>query len=152
MKSIGKTTRVNNALQVIEHMNAGMSVVDACRMVGMPRSSFYYIVENNPEAISEAQAIIEANNREQLGLILSSKNEILRKVIVAGLADETKPKDRLAIFMKLSELADDLTKGLGIDSDIENQAHEFLKHGPQLVKAKSRFIATQTTVTIEGDT
>jgi len=55
-------------------MHAGLSVVDACRMVGMPRSSFYYIVENNPEAIAEAQAIIEANNREQLGLILASKN------------------------------------------------------------------------------
>jgi hypothetical protein len=152
MKSIGKTTRVNNALQVIEHMNAGMSVVDACRMVGMPRSSFYYIVENNPEAMAEAQAIIEASNREQLGLILASKNEILRKVINAGLADETKPKDRLAIFMKLNELAYGLTKGMGIDSDIENQAHEFLKHGPQLVQAKSRFTATQTRVTIESDT
>jgi hypothetical protein len=152
MKSIGKTTRVNNALQVIEHMNAGMSVVDACRMVGMPRSSFYYIVENNPEAIAEAQAIIAANNREQLGLILASKNEILRKVIDAGLAGDTKPKDRLAIFMKLNELADGLTKGMGIDNDIEKQAHEFLKHGSQLVQAKSRFTATQTRVTIESDT
>ena len=74
MKSICQTSRNNNALQVIQHMHAGLSVVDACRMVGMPRSSFYYIVENNPEAIAEAQAIIEANNREQLGLILASKN------------------------------------------------------------------------------
>jgi len=152
MKSIGKTTRVNNALQVIQHMNTGMSVVDACRIVGMPRSSFYYIIENNPEAIAEAQAIIEANNREQLGLILASKNEILRKVIDAGLANETKPRDRLAIFMKLSEIAAGLTKGLGIDNDIESQAHEFLKHGPKLVQAKSRFTATQTTVTIESET
>jgi hypothetical protein len=104
MKSITKASRVNNALEVIQYMNTGMSVVDACRIVGMPRSSFYYIVENNPEAIAEAQAIIETNNREQLGLILACKNEILRKVINAGLADETKPKDRLAIFMKLSEL------------------------------------------------
>ena len=117
----------------------------------MPCSSFYYIVENNPEAIAEAQAIIEANNREQLGLILASKNEILRKVISAGLADETKPKDRLAIFMKLSELADGLTKDMGIDSGIENQAHEFLKHGPKLVAAKSRFTATERTVTFETD-
>jgi ACT domain-containing protein len=86
MKSISKASRVNNAFQVIHHMHSGMSVVDACRAVGMPRSSFYYIVDNNPETIAEAQAIIEANNREQLGLILASKNEILRKVIDAGLA------------------------------------------------------------------
>jgi hypothetical protein len=29
MKSIGKTTRVNTTLQVIQHMNDGMSDVDA---------------------------------------------------------------------------------------------------------------------------
>src|SRR4030042_21915 len=115
MKSITKASRINAVTQVIQYMNTGMSVVEACREVGMPRSSFYYIVQNNPEAITEAQAIIEANNREQLGLILASKNEILLKVIIAGLADETKPKDRLAIFMKLSELADGLAKGMGRD-------------------------------------
>ena len=113
MKSIGKTSRVNNALQVIQHMHAGMSVVEACKVVGMPRSSFYYVVENNLEEIAEAQVIIEANNREQLGLILASKNEILLQVIDAGLAEETKPTDRLAIFIKLSELAVGLTKGMG---------------------------------------
>src|SRR4030066_1677393 len=123
MKSISKASRVNTAIQVIQYMNTGMSIVEACKAVGMPRSSFYYIVENNPEAIAEVQAIIEVNNREQLGLILASKNEILRKVINAGLAEETKPKDRLAIFMKLSELADGLTKGMGMDSKIESQAH-----------------------------
>jgi hypothetical protein len=37
MKGITKTSRSNNALQVIQHMSAGMSVVDACRLVGMPR-------------------------------------------------------------------------------------------------------------------
>jgi hypothetical protein len=151
MKAITKASRINAVTQVIQHMNDGMTVVEACREVGMPRSSFYYIVENNPEAIAEAQAIIEANNREQLGLILACKNEILRKVINAGLADETKPKDRLAIFMKLSELADGLTKGMGIDNDIERQAHEFLKHGPQLVMAKSRFTATERTASYETE-
>ena len=152
MKAITKASRINTAVQVIQLMNAGMSVVEACKVVGMPRSSFYYVVENNPEEIAEAQVIIEANNREQLGLILASKNEILLQVIDAGLAEETKPKDRLAIFMKLSELADGLTKGMGIENDVEKQASEFHMHGPQLVKAKSRFTATQTTVTIVSDT
>jgi hypothetical protein len=49
--------------------------------------------KNKPEEIVEAQAFIEINNREQLGLILANKNELLRKVIDAGLAEETKPKD-----------------------------------------------------------
>lgn len=51
-------------------------------------------------------SIIDANNREQLGLILLSKTEMLRKVIEDGLADDTKPKDRLVIYMKLNELGE----------------------------------------------
>jgi len=135
MKAITKSSRINAVTQVIQHMNSGMTVFEACREVGMPRGSFYYIVDNNPDAIAEVEVIIETNNREQLGLMLASKNEILHNVIDAGLANETKPTDRLVIFMKLNELTDDLTNGMGIDSDIENQALEFLKHGPQLVKA-----------------
>ncbi len=73
---------------------------------------------------------------------MANKNEILRKVINAGLAEDTKPKDRLAIYMKLSELEHSLTKGMGMESDIENQAQEFLRRGLRLIKATSRFIAT----------
>jgi hypothetical protein len=35
-------------------------------------------MHNIPEKIADAQDIIEANNREQLGLILASKNKIPR--------------------------------------------------------------------------
>jgi len=101
---------MNTALQVIQHMNAGMTVVEACREVGIARSSFYNIVENNPEAITEIQDIINASNREQLGLMLLSKNELLRKVIEDGLSDKTKPRDRLAIFLKLNDLIQQMTQ------------------------------------------
>jgi len=142
MKSLAKASRMNTALQVIQHMNAGMTVVEACREVGMSRSSFYYIVENNPEAIAEFQDIINASNREQLGLMLLSKNELLRKVIEDGLSDKTKPRDRLAIFLKLNDLIQQMTQNHEIDSGLEQQAHEFLKQGPPWVKVKSRFTAT----------
>lgn len=151
MKAITKASRVNTALQVIQHMNAGMSVVEACREVGIPRSSFYYIMENNPEAIAEVQAIIDANNREQLGLILLSKTEMLRRIIEDGLSDSTKPKDRLAIYVKLNELVDRLTDTLHIESQLSKDAHEFLKRGPQLVHAQSRLTATETTITYETE-
>ena len=148
MNAITKASRINTVLQVIQHMNNGMSVVEACRLVGMPRSSFYYFIGNNPEAIAEIQAIIDANNREQLGLILMNKNEILRKVIEAGLAEETKPRDRLAIFAKLNAIEEDMEQSLRRESESERQAPEILLTGPKLVKAKSTFTSTQT-VTIE---
>ena len=66
MKSITKASRINNAIQVVEYMNIGMTVVEARKAVGMPCSSFYYIMDNNPDAFAEMQARIDANNREQL--------------------------------------------------------------------------------------
>jgi hypothetical protein len=151
VKSLAKASRVNTALQVIHHMNEGMTVVEACRAVGMPRSSYYYIVENNPQAIAEVQAIIDANNREQLGLILVSKTEMLRKIIEDGLSDMTKPKDRLAIYVKLDELLDRMTDTLHVESQLSKDAHEFLKRGPVLEPAKSRLTATERTITIETE-
>jgi len=144
MKALTKASRVNTALQVIQRMNAGMSVVEACRLVGMPRSSFYYFVENNPEAIAEIQAIIDANQREQLGLILLSKNEILRKVIESGLAEETKPRDRLAIFAKLNAMEEEMGQNLRQENELGKQAQEIMLTGPRTVKAKSTFTHTQT--------
>src|SRR4030043_316620 len=136
MKSITKASRINAVTQVIQHMNSGMTVVDACREVGMARSSFYYIVENNPQAIADIQTIIDASNREQLVLILQHKMEIFEKIIQDGLSEKTSPRARLAIYMKLTQLTDELMESLQREevSDVD-----FLLTGPKLVKAESRF-------------
>jgi hypothetical protein len=136
MKSITKASRINAVTQVIQYMNSGMTVVDACREVGMPRSSFYYIVENNPQAIADIQEIIDTNNREQLVLILQHKMEIFEKIIQDGLSKITSPRARLAIYMKLTQLTDELMETLKREND---QDIDFLLTGPKLVKAESRF-------------
>ena len=151
MKALAKASLVNTATQVIQHMNAGMTVIEACQTVEIPRSSFDYIMENNPEALAEVRAMIDANNREQLGLILLSKTEMLQRIIEDGLSETTKPKDRLAIYVKLNELVDRLTDTLHIDSQMSKDANEFLKRGPQLVHARSRLTATETTITYETE-
>jgi hypothetical protein len=102
----------------------------------MPRSSFYYIVEHNPRAIAEIQAIIDFNNREQLGLILQYNLEIFEKVIQDGLSNKTSPRARLAIYMKLTQLTDELMDTLQRD---EGQDVTLFLTGPKLVKAESRF-------------
>ena len=146
-----QTKHINQALQVIERMNIGMTIVDACREVGIPRSTFYDICKRNPEAVAKVQEIIEANAQQQLGLILSHKTEILKKVISDGLADTTKPKDRLAIYSTLNKLLDELKQSLQIDNNVEREAAEFLSRGPTLRKATSRLTATETTITIESE-
>ena len=151
MKDIAKTSRVNTALQVIHHMNDGMTVIAACKEVGIPRSTFYDVVNKNPEAVTEYQEIVEGNARIQLGLILFHKNEILQKVIEDGLSDNTSPRERLAIYKALNELEGGLTDSLRIESQAAAEAHEFLKQDPVTSHKVSRLTATQTSVTIESE-
>ena len=42
MKSLAQVSRMNTALQAIQHMNAVMTVVEKCREAGIARSSSYY--------------------------------------------------------------------------------------------------------------
>ena len=150
MKAIAKTSRVNTALQVIQHMNDGMTVVAACKEVGIPRSTFYDVVNKNPEAVAEYQEIVEANARRQLGLILFHKTEILQKVIEDGLSEGIPPRERLAIYKAMNELEEGLTDALRIESQAAADAHEFLKQGPVTSQKVSRLTATQTSVIIES--
>lgn len=151
MKSITKASRVNTAVQVIQYMNTGMTVVEACKAVGMPRSSFYYIMVNNPDAFAEMQARIDANNREQLAMIQLSKTEMLRRIIQDGLSADTKPKDRLAIYLKLSELDNKMSQALQVENEAGNSIHELLKQGPKTSVQVSRYSATQTTITVDTE-
>jgi len=136
MKAITKASRINAVTQVIQHMNSGMTVVEACREVGMARSSFYFIVEHNPRAIADIQAIIDISNREQLALILQNKMEIFEKIIQDGLSEKTSPRARLAIYIKLTQLTDELMESLQRE---ESSNVDFLLTGPKLVLAESRF-------------
>ena len=142
MKGITKASRINNAIQVIEKMNTGLTVVEACREVGIPRSTFYYTIDKNPQEVAEIQEIIDNNSRTQLEILLLAKNKILGKVIEDGLSAETKPKDRLAIYSKLNDLANSMTNALEGDHQIEKEAQEFLKKGPVLKIQASRFSAS----------
>jgi hypothetical protein len=136
MKSITKASRINALTQVIQNMFSGMTVVDACQEVGMPRSTFYYMVDNNPEAIASIQAVIDITNREQLGLILEHRLEILEKIIQDGLSEKTSPRARLAIYMKLMKLTDDLMDSLQRE---DGRDIDFQLTGPKLIQIESRF-------------
>lgn len=151
MKTITKASRVNTALQVIQHMNDGMTVVSACKEVGMPRSTFYDVMNKNPEAVTEYQEIVDANYHHQLGLILFHRTEILQKVIEDGLSEGKPPRKRLAIYKALNELEIGLTDALRIESQAAAEAHEILKKGPITSQKVSRLTATQTSVIIESE-
>jgi hypothetical protein len=64
--------------------------------------------------------------------------EIFEKIIQDGLSEKTSPRARLAIYMKLTQLTDELMESLKRD-EIPNV--DFLLTGPKLVKVESRFFS-----------
>ncbi len=152
MKALTIASRVNSAKRVMQHMNSGMTVIDACKEVGIPRSTYYHLINTYPEAMAEYQEMEEENARIQLGLILSSNTQILEKIIDDARSDKTTPRDRLAIYKTLTEMVEKLSQEKQIDSQLEAAAHEFLSRGPTTMPMKSRLTATRETVTIESET
>ena len=148
---IAKSARINSAIKVVQRTFDGMTVSAACKEVGLPRASYYDIINKNPEAIARVQVIIEVHTQEQLGLILSRKTEFLLKLIDDGLSDSTKPRDRLAIFKALNELEEHYIQRLQIESEAAAQAHEFLKQGPKTSIQASRLTVTEKAITIESE-
>lgn len=86
MNEITRSSLVTTVLQVIQRMNEGLSVKEACREVGMPRSTYYYVIARDAEAIAIFEAMVTANNRERLWMILVNQVNILQRLIYDGLA------------------------------------------------------------------
>jgi hypothetical protein len=144
LKALIKSSRVNFALQVIQRMNDGMTVVDACQEVSLPRSTYYDTINKHTKAIAEFQEMMEANNRMYLGIILLNRNEMLQKLIAEGLSDETSHRDRLAIFKTLGDMADKLSETTQQENENEAMAREFMEQGPRLQQGVSRMAAAET--------
>ena len=150
MKALTKASRINSAIQVMQHMNSGMTVIDACKEVGIPRSTYYHLIKMHPEAMAEYQEMVDANARHQFGLILSHNTQILEKIIEDAISEKTSPRDRLAIYKTLSELGEGISQTTRKQDQIEAAAQEFLRRGVTTKRQKSRLIASRETVTIES--
>ena len=145
MSSIKKSIRTTQALQVIKFSTEGMTVSQACREVGIARSSFYYFIEQNPDAIAGFQELEKATNLREIALILANKVDILELFIQDALANTTKPRDRLAIMKYMNERMDELEEKLQFYSRPDYGDLRNMLTGPKLVEETSRFSAFSPT-------
>jgi hypothetical protein len=109
----------------------------------MPRSTYYYIIAREADAIAEFQDMVVANSRENLWMILINQTKLLQKIIEDGMAATTKPRERLAIYKALGEKLDKLSQDLHAYSHDDAFAAEFL-NGPTLVPGVSWFTGGST--------
>jgi len=93
MNDTAKASRITAAFKVIKRMNDGLSVSSTCKEVGLPRSSFYAIIDRGREKITEFQDLLAANNQEGLLLLLAKRNEILTTLLRDPLAETASHRD-----------------------------------------------------------
>jgi ACT domain-containing protein len=147
MSALKQQIRTNQALQVIQHGNSGMSIVVACQEVGIPRSTFYYFIGHNPDAIASFQDMQMVAALEQFGLILANQTEILEHVIQEGLAENTKPRQRLAIYKEITKRADELMGLIQASHTSDTDVSDILS-GPTLIPGESRFASASTPIAL----
>jgi len=110
-----KTSRTNLAIQVFQETNKGLTVSKACKVIGLPRSSFYDIYRKNPEVFIKFQEAVEASERAELVMIVTTQSARIEKIIEDAVSEATSPRDRVIIakflFEKMTELEAKYTKG-----------------------------------------
>jgi hypothetical protein len=147
MRSIKQSIRTNQALEVIKNTHEGLSIVEACQVVGIARSTFYYFYNHHPDALAAYQEMRIVSILQQLALILGNQPKVLECVIKEGLADTTKPRDRLAILKQVTKMRDELLEDFRVNSRDGKDAADFLT-GPTLKPAESRFSASESTINL----
>jgi hypothetical protein len=138
MSTIKKDIRTNQALQVVQHTNNGLTIIEACREVGIPRSTFYYFVDHNPDIIATFQEMKMWAIVQEFMLILDNQIKVLERVIADGLSAKTKPRQRLAIYKQLTKRMDELLAELPTNREDDSDIMEIFS-GPKLVPGISRF-------------
>ena len=144
MDTPAKNARNIMALEVIKNKSEGMTIIDACDKVGMPRSTFYYIISNHPEYFIDIQQKIRESEIIELGMILSSKLNTTAKLIQDLLAPDTNPRDRLKIFIALEKRIDELYKQVMAHSKGNDQRTKEILTGPIRQHMQSNITQAET--------
>jgi NhaP-type Na+/H+ and K+/H+ antiporter len=147
MTNISIITQSSKAVLVIQQMSQGMSVSQACKDTGIPRSTFYDIIAREPEAVKQFQELVRASQSEQLCMILASQTKLLQKVIEDGLAGSTRPNHRAAIYKVLGDKSQKLTELLQLEDHSDDGAADFLK-GIQLRRNRTDICVTSEDITL----
>jgi hypothetical protein len=95
MKANIQEKRILKALQVIERMKEGRSIIEACRDIGIRTSTLEVVCEENPEIFDKLREIFAANGQRALELFTAYSNEFKQELEVDGLTDITDILPRL---------------------------------------------------------
>jgi hypothetical protein len=149
METPAKSARINQALTVLRNVQDGMTVIAACREVGIARSTFYDVCKRHPEHIEDFDNAIRANELAELYIIFDNHFAILDELLADALDDKTKPRQRLAIKKYFDERVEQLSEKYLRRRSNPQTTKSFL-NGPELEPGKSRFYTSQPVMGIDN--
>lgn len=138
MKTPFRSVRIAKAIEVIRLSAEGCSIAASCRQANIPRSSFYEICNRYPENFSDLGDLLTQTAREQLAEILMLRVDLLHRVLKDGLAEDTSPKERLAIYTQCEKQLERMAQFVRLGEGNNDAADEVLA-GPILVPGVSRY-------------
>ncbi len=138
MNETRRNSRVTRALDVIKLTEEGMTVVDACHEIGLPRSTYYFIIKSEREALSEYQLMKRAIQLEQILKILFSEDEILEKLIEKANSEDSSIKEIVSVLKYMDQKKEDLIQSQNLLEYDKDYVASILT-GPKQVPGVSRF-------------
>ena len=121
--------------------NPKLSLVKACKAVGIDPRTYNYWITKAPEALQILRDTQTDIQRGELAEILVARQEILGMLINDGKSRFTPPIDRLAIYQYLSDKSQELIEQV---TPMNREGLEDILGGPKQVMAESRFAPGST--------
>jgi len=87
--------RIDKALQVIERMNEGKDISQACRLVGIRQSTFEKVCEKNPEIFAKLREVVVIIGQRVKELQTAEINELKQELEAEGITDRADILSRL---------------------------------------------------------
>jgi hypothetical protein len=144
--------RISQVMQVLAIMfeNPRLTVQEACDSVGIERSAYYRWLRKDPESLRAVKDFLADTQRDELAYLSAAMSEINTALARKALNDDTDISERLKIAKYLSVEAEKLQRTYQVTSGGEDAA-EFLRDGPQMVKQKSKFASITVSQDDDGD-
>ena len=141
---ITTSTWINTVIQTVRLVSENMAVVEVYDAVSIPRSTFNYTLQHDPEAFEEYKGIERVKLFEQLVVTINAFRQVLDTVIQDAISAKTKLRERVAIMKFLDEQLDKLREQI-VKSEQTKEANTVVLSDPRQVRAKSRLSASQGT-------
>jgi hypothetical protein len=143
------TRRITQAADVsIRRMaDPKLSVEDACAAVGIEERTYYRWVKKGEDTIEVIRGFIADQQRMMLMSLVVSQAEAIRLLNEDAVDTGTSTKDRVIAMSYLDQVREELERQLHAAPGVEEDAHRFLKQGPNIELKKSRLASIE----VRGD-